>query len=868
MRGSDVMEAGRELNRIGEDLFKSVLELSSNGYALNDIVFEVDEDFVFSEVFISNENLLFATSQRIIGSRINETFPQDMTDLFISQFEKARITGNKQTITYKSSLASDNKWYKADIYYSETGLKNKYIICVSDISEQKKLQDELAYQTKELERFFSVNLDLLCITDFEGNFIRVNKAWEEILGYPTDYLENRNFLEFVHPEDIEDTLNELSTLGRKEKVLNFVNRYSRKNGSYRYIEWKINPEGNLIYAAARDITERIETETKLRESEERLELFFHQSLSGFFFMMLDEPIEWNNSIDKEKAMDYVFAHQRITKVNKAMLDQYRLKEEEMIGLTPNDLFGHDLEQGRRVWRDFFDKGKLHIYTSEQRADGTHMWIEGDYICFYDKKGRITGHFGNQQDVSAKKEAEESLKENQLRYDQLAEISRSLTWEVDTKGYYTFISPVSELVFGYKPEQMIGKMYFYDQCYDQETAKNLRVSVLEKQEVITDFELKLINKDNSVVWVLANGFPVSDAKGDTIAYKGIYTDISNLKKYEEKIRYLSYHDQLTGLYNRRFFEEELKRLDTQRNYPLSLLMIDVNGLKLINDVFGHKAGDLSLTKIAEILKKEFRSDEIIARVGGDEFVILLPNTDSAAIEKIIERVRKAVSKEKVEGIALSIAYGWDTKRDSYTHMDDVFKRADTEMYTQKNSEKEKIRIQSIERIIQILFNKDPREENHANRVSQISVNIGKELGLSDLEIDKLRMAGFFHDIGKIAINEEVINKKVLDKEDLKEQKRHSEIGYIILSSSNKYFGIAADVLYHHEYYNGKGYPEGLKGEEIPFNSRIIAIVNYYDDLVSGRSCKEAIDTKGAIEVIKKEVGKKFDPNIVEAFLKVV
>ena len=122
------MEAGRELNRICEDLFKSVLELSSNGYALNDIVFEVDEDFVFSEVFISNENLLFATSQRIIGSRINETFPQDMTDLFISQFEKARITGNKQTITYKSSLASDNKWYKADIYYSETGLKNKYII--------------------------------------------------------------------------------------------------------------------------------------------------------------------------------------------------------------------------------------------------------------------------------------------------------------------------------------------------------------------------------------------------------------------------------------------------------------------------------------------------------------------------------------------------------------------------------------------------------------------------------------------------------------------------------------------------------------------------------------------------------------------
>ena len=201
------------------------------------------------------------------------------------------------------------------------------------------------------------------------------------------------------------------------------------------------------------------------------------------------------------------------------------------------------------------------------------------------------------------------------------------------------------------------------------------------------------------------------------------------------------------------------------------------------------------------------------------------------------------------------------------MDDVFKRADTEMYTQKNSEKAKIRIQSIERIIQILFNKDPREENHANRVSQISVNIGKELGLSDLEIDKLRMAGFFHDIGKIAINEEVINKKVLDKEDLKEQKRHSEIGYIILSTANKYVGIAEEVLYHHEYYNGEGYPEGLKGEEIPLNSRIIAIANHYDALLKGRFYKEAIEATEAIEVIKKEADKKFDPNIVEAFLKV-
>ena len=835
--------------------------------ALNDIVFELDKDFMFSKVYISNENLLFTVRQRIIGSKINDIFPQEMADLFISQMEQVRITGKKQTIMYESPLAFDNNWYRADIYYLETNLKGKYIVCIGDISEQKKLQDDLAYQIKELERFFSVNLDLLCIADLESNFIRVNKAWEEILGYSTGDLENRSFVEFIHPEDVEATLHALSTLGRQEKVLNFVDRYRSKNGFYRYIEWRSHPAGNLIYEAARDVTQRIEMEAKLKENEARLELFFQQSLSGFFFMMLDEPLEWNNRIDKEKTLDYIFAHQRVTKVNQAMLNQYRLKEEELLGLTPNDMFAHDLEEGRRVWRDFFDQGQLHVDTREQRTDGTQMWIEGDYICLYDKKGRIIGHFGNQQDVTLRKEAEKLLKASQLRYDQLAERSRSVTWEVDTKGCYTFISPVSELVFGYKPEQMIDKMYFYDLCYDQETSNNLRVSVLEKQREITDFELKLRNKDNGVVWGLTYAFPVLDANGDTIAYKGIYIDITYHKESQDKIKYLSFHDQLTGLYNRRFFEEEIKRLDAKENYPLSLVMIDANGLKLINDTFGHKAGDLVLKKIAEILKREFRSDDVIARVGGDEFVILLPNTDSAAVEKIIERVKKAASKEKVEGIEVSVAYGWDTKSDPYTHIDDVFKRADTKMYSQKNSERLQIRTQSIERIIQILFNKAPLEENHAKRVSQISVNIGQELGLSEVEINKLKMSGFFHDIGKIAINEEILNKKIVDKDDWKEYRRHSEIGYSILSSANKYVGIAEEVLYHHEYYNGEGYPEGLKGEEIPLNSRIIAIANHYDALLKGRFYKEAIEATGAIEVIKKEADKKFDPNIVEAFLKV-
>ena len=157
------------------------------------------------------------------------------------------------------------------------------------------------------------------------------------------------------------------------------------------------------------------------EPNDRLELFFSQSLDGFFFMMLDEPIVWNDSVDKEKALDYVFEHQRVTKVNDAMLTQYGATREAFLGTTPADLFRHDLAYGRRIWREFFDRGRLHIETDERRVDGTPIPIEGDYLCFYDEQGRITGHFGIQRDVTQRDRADKALRRYTRRLQVLHDI---------------------------------------------------------------------------------------------------------------------------------------------------------------------------------------------------------------------------------------------------------------------------------------------------------------------------------------------------------------------------------------------------------------------------------------------------------------
>ena len=152
---------------------------------------------------------------------------------------------------------------------------------------------------------------------------------------------------------------------------------------------------------------------------ELLEAFFDRSQDGFFFMMLDKPVEWGPGVDKDAVLDYVFTHQRMTKVNPAMAQQFRAKPAELIGMTPRDFFRHDIAAGHRGWRKLFDAGHTHSVTNERRLDGSTMWVEGDYMCFYDAAGRITGHFGIQRDVTDRTLAAQELEQSRTELRALA-----------------------------------------------------------------------------------------------------------------------------------------------------------------------------------------------------------------------------------------------------------------------------------------------------------------------------------------------------------------------------------------------------------------------------------------------------------------
>ncbi|MBM7562464.1 HD domain-containing phosphohydrolase [Fusibacter tunisiensis] len=355
-----------------------------------------------------------------------------------------------------------------------------------------------------------------------------------------------------------------------------------------------------------------------------------------------------------------------------------------------------------------------------------------------------------------------------------------------------------------------------------------------------------------------------SRGDEVV--AIARNITADKERRDYVEYLSYHDQLTGLYNRRFFVEELKRLDVERNYPLCLIMADVNGLKLINDSFGHTVGDELLIKVADVLKEACREDEIISRIGGDEFVILVPNMPSAHAEVLIDRV-KAISKTvNVNSIDISVSFGWAVKEKSSQSIDEIFNEAEDLMYSKKLVEGPTMRGKTIDKIIETIYAKNDIEKKHAENVARLCKAFAKSLDLPNHEIEEIKTIALLHDIGKIAIKDEILNKAgPLTQSEREDIQKHSEIGYRILSSVNDLAEEAEVVLHHHERYDGKGYPMGLAGEAIPFRSRLLAIVDSYDAMTNERPYKRKMTIEEAKAEIKAQSGKQFDPRLADWFL---
>lgn len=441
-----------------------------------------------------------------------------------------------------------------------------------------------------------------------------------------------------------------------------------------------------------------------------------------------------------------------------------------------------------------------------------------------------------------------------------------------QGLITVMNPVIEKLTGWsnktaygKPLQEVLTISYEptDKVYENPIKKVVRCGEI----IETSGHPVLISKNKAHIPIEYTAAPIKNKEGKTTGVVFILRDITNEKERLDKIKHLSMYDQLTGLYNRWYIEDKISRLDKQEQLPLTVMVVDVNGLKLVNDAFGHEMGDQLLQVVSKVLKNALRAQDIVGRIGGDEFLILLPKTNENGAEHVRERILQAISLEKLESIVISVAIGYTVKETIDEDMENIRVSADNQMYQNKLLHGKNMKNKTIQTVLRNINFKYDQQQIHTERVSQYCQSIGRAMGFCEDQIKDIKLAGALHDIGKIVVPPELLNKSgKLTDEEIKLMKRHPETGYHILKSVDDYRGLAEDVLCHHENWDGTGYPQGLKGNQIPLNARIIAVADAFEAITAPRPYQQTKNQDEAIAELKRCAGSQFDPEIVKIFVK--
>lgn len=349
---------------------------------------------------------------------------------------------------------------------------------------------------------------------------------------------------------------------------------------------------------------------------------------------------------------------------------------------------------------------------------------------------------------------------------------------------------------------------------------------------------------------------------------IITDITERQKAEQKVQYLIFHDKLTGLFNRSYIDKVLADMDDDESLPVSLIMGDVNGLKLANDVFGHQKGDRLLQNIAAVFRKCLRGDDLIARWGGDEFLIILPKTDELTAELICQRIKNSCAASPANPIKLSISLGTATRNSLEVSLEEVFKYAEERMYSNKQKDHKQVRKDIILAMEKELKDKKLAREDHLEQMQALAIALASKLELTELQIEELAMLVQMHDIGNVSIPADIVQKPgPLSPTEWEIVKKHTEIASRMAQaiSENR---LAEQILAHHEHWDGSGYPQGLKAYDIPLAARIMAIIDAYVVMTQGADYKAAISSQQAIEELRRCSGTQFDPDLVKAFIELL
>jgi len=699
--------------------------------------------------------------------------------------------------------------------------------------------------------------------DVDSNSIYVDETARLLYGIDQPVIEGsvEAWKNIIHPDDHCAALaafNKSIKQAKEECIAEF--RINPQDGAVRHVRCvgilHKNDTGKPVrmVGSAWDITERKNIEVALRDNERQLRKIFNLLPVGLWVTDKDGRIIKGNPAGEriwEGKIDYIDLNTRIRRYpsGEAIKQcEWALDKTIRCGLTIHDEM-------------------LEIETLQ----GNRKIIVNSTSPVTDESGRLQAAIMISRDVTENEIAKAALKsEKELLSTTLQSIGEGVV-VTDAEGRITTVNTVFEQLSGSTQQEVKGRL-FDDVVQTVSERKKPCPSLIEK----TLHTGRIISRSNGMHLICKNGrkvpiahtvSPIRDGKGQIIGTVLVIRNITEQKKRQKKIDYLVYHDPLTGVYNRRYFDQMLRKIDTEENLPISIINCDVNGLKLTNDAFGHSAGDKLLMRMASVLVKASRSCDIVARSGGDEFMIMMPKADENVAQDVCREIKALARKNSMYAIDCSISVGYDTKNHIDQSLKTIISKAEAFMYRNKSSESPYMRGSSINNILSTLHNKFGRERLHCSHVSEIGTKIALAMGLSDREITEIGLIGRMHDIGKIAVNEGLFSKPAkLTEEEWIDMRRHPEVGFRILSASTDTAYIAKSVLAHHERFDGSGYPNGLKGSSIPIMARILAVADAFEAMTNERPYRVTRSNDEALAEIARLKGIQFDPAVVDIFLK--
>lgn len=748
-----------------------------------------------------------------------------------------------QLITDKNILTS-YQTYKGMLFVAISGILIIFLI--------RKLVKQAVFDCSgDLLRITDNMMDIIIETDAKGVLVYASPSVNTTLGYiPKDTL-GKSVFDFIHPEDQERALTVLIAVSETGEPGRVDCRCRKADGKYMWIEAIGNPSNKKpgmlsLVIVCRDITRRKQMERELTLQRAYFQQLFTNSPEGI-----------------------VIAHTsgEIIDVNRGFEELFKYKAEEAKGKNIEDIIvSQDLqEEGINLTKSVQEGKIVQKETLRKRKDNILVNVSIlAYPIFIDNV--YVGIYGIYHDITDSVRAKEELMLQKAYFQQLFENSPNGIVMMDNDERIVSINKGFEKLFQYKAKeasgQLINDLVVPENLLAEGIAFSNRIisgGVANQKDTVRK------KKDGSLVNVNLLGYPII-VNNKQVGLYVIYSDITDRKNTEDKLKYLSLYDSLTGLYNRGYFEQEMTNLQRENDSMAGIILCDLDGLKLINDTMGHDTGDTLLRTAANILKNCFRETDIVARIGGDEFAVLLPGGTRSVVEKAIQRVKYSVKRYNVQNTKLPLSLSVGFAQGQTNNLEELFKEADNSMYREKLHHSQSARSAIVQTLLKAMEARDYITEGHGDRLQDLVVNLAAELGLPGRVMTDLRLFAQFHDVGKVGIPDRILFKKgPLTPKETKEMRRHSEIGHRIAQSAPDLVPIADWILKHHEWWNGQGYPLGLTGEDIPRECRILAIADAYDAMTNDRPYRKAMSSEEALKELQKCAGEQFDPLLVKIFV---